>query len=462
MNREYFKSLQAFLILTDLLVLTASQAAAFMLNSNVLEGNSSSLLVAVMLIHTAWFIFYFLSGTYSRNTIIKFNYFIKKSVISTFYLCLFILFTLFVSAYTRLLLFPVLHFLLLFIPGLFISRILFYYSRKYFSQNNDLVSKVAILGYNDTARKLADYLEEDLINTRLVGYFANRNCVNELTNYPILSDLSKAITTASSHQIQEIYSTISPEDDKEIYKLMLESEQHCIRFKFVPSLQTFYKQPFHTQFYNDLPILSPFPDPLDDPGNRFKKRVFDVTVGLFVVLFILSWLLPMLSLLIYLESGSPIFFLQKRTGKSDKPFTCFKFRTMHKNPQKEHVQAKKNDIRVTKIGSLLRKTSLDEFPQFINVLLGQMSIVGPRPHMIRHTQEFSQLVDHYMVRQLLKPGITGWAQVNGYRGEITHPDQLKMRVSNDLWYLENWSMWLDLRIVFLTATGIFRGDKNAY
>jgi putative colanic acid biosynthesis UDP-glucose lipid carrier transferase len=132
------------------------------------------------------------------------------------------------------------------------------------------------------------------------------------------------------------------------------------------------------------------------------------------------------------------------------------------HPDKEHVQAEKNDVRVTKIGSLLRKTSLDEFPQFINVLLGQMSVVGPRPHMIRHTQEFSQLVDHYMVRQLLKPGITGWAQVNGYRGEITHPDQLKMRVSKDLWYLENWNIWLDFRIIFLTATGIFRGDKHAY
>ena len=462
MNREYFKSLQAFLILLDLLVLNATLAATFILNSNVLKADSTLLLVAVMLIHTGWFFFNFFSGTYSRNTIIKFDIFIKKTISSTFYLCLFVLFTLFISAYTRLLLFPVLHFLLLYIPGIFISRILFYYSRKYFSQNNDLINKVAILGYNDTARKLADYLEEDLINTRLVGYFANRQCITELTNYPILSDLSSAIQTASSHHVQEIYSTISPEDDKEIYKLMLESEQHCIRFKFVPSLQAFYKQPFHTQFYNDLPILSPFPDPLDDPGNRFKKRVFDISVGFFVVIFVLSWLLPLLSLLIYLESGGPIFFLQKRTGKNDKPFTCFKFRTMHKNPDKEHLQAKKNDVRVTKLGALLRKTSLDEFPQFLNVLLGQMSVVGPRPHMIRHTQEFSQLVDHYMVRQLLKPGITGWAQVNGYRGEITHPDQLKMRVSNDLWYLENWSIWLDFRIIFLTATGIFRGDKHAY
>jgi putative colanic acid biosynthesis UDP-glucose lipid carrier transferase len=135
---------------------------------------------------------------------------------------------------------------------------------------------------------------------------------------------------------------------------------------------------------------------------------------------------------------------------------------MRTTPQSEHVQATRKDARVTRIGAFLRKTSLDEFPQFFNVFNGDMSIVGPRPHMLQHTHEFAQLVDHYMIRQLLKPGITGWAQVNGFRGEITHPDQLRMRVSNDLWYLENWSIWLDLRIVFLTAYGVIKGDKNAY
>lgn len=135
---------------------------------------------------------------------------------------------------------------------------------------------------------------------------------------------------------------------------------------------------------------------------------------------------------------------------------------MRVNHDREHVQATRNDKRVTKIGAFLRKTSLDEFPQFINVLMGQMSIIGPRPHMISHTAEFSQVVDHYMVRQLLKPGITGWAQVNGYRGEITHPDQLQMRISHDIWYLQNWSIELDLKILFLTASSIFKGDKHAY
>jgi putative colanic acid biosynthesis UDP-glucose lipid carrier transferase len=151
-----------------------------------------------------------------------------------------------------------------------------------------------------------------------------------------------------------------------------------------------------------------------------------------------------------------------RTGRNDKPFYCLKFRSMRVNKTSEHIQATKNDTRVTKIGYFIRKTSLDEFPQFLNVFLGDMSIVGPRPHMIKHTSDFSKMVKHYMVRQFLKPGITGWAQINSFRGEITHPNQLKLRIQSDLWYLENWNIWLDIRIIFLTFYQVFIGDKNAY
>ena len=132
------------------------------------------------------------------------------------------------------------------------------------------------------------------------------------------------------------------------------------------------------------------------------------------------------------------------------------------NKDADLKQATKNDARVTKIGKFIRKTSLDEFPQFINVFRGEMSLVGPRPHMLKHTSDYSKLVDDYMIRQFLKPGITGWAQVNGYRGEITNPDQIKMRIIKDLWYLENWSLWLDLQILFLTVYQIIKTDKNAY
>ena len=370
--------------------------------------------------------------------------------------------TLFLSVHRQILVNSFIYFFLLNSLGLVVLRIGYLFVKKKFSGNNDMLNRVAILGYNPTALKLAAYLEDDLVQTKLIGFFANKNDVNDLTPYPVLSDLTNAVKAATLHHVEEIFSTISPEEDSSIYDLMRQSEKNCIRFKFVPSLDIFYKKPYHTVFFNDLPVLSPYPDPLDDAGNRMKKRIFDLAVSSLVCLFILSWLIPFLSILIYMESKGPVIFRQRRTGKRDRPFTCLKFRTMSVNHNREHIQASKNDSRVTKVGAFLRKSSLDEFPQFINVLLGQMSIIGPRPHMISHTAAFSEVVDHYMVRQLLKPGITGWAQVNGYRGEITHPDQLQMRISHDIWYLQNWSIGLDMKILFLTASSIFKGDKHAY
>jgi len=135
---------------------------------------------------------------------------------------------------------------------------------------------------------------------------------------------------------------------------------------------------------------------------------------------------------------------------------------MKANKEADMKQATLDDNRITDLGRFLRKTSLDEFPQFLNVLKGEMSLVGPRPHMLKHTSDYSKVVNDYMVRQFIKPGITGWAQINGYRGEITNPEQIKMRVNKDLWYLENWNLWLDVKILFLTVYYIFRGDKKAY
>jgi putative colanic acid biosynthesis UDP-glucose lipid carrier transferase len=163
-----------------------------------------------------------------------------------------------------------------------------------------------------------------------------------------------------------------------------------------------------------------------------------------------------------IESKGPIFFKQKRTGKNNQTFSCLKFRSMRMNNEADSRQATKEDMRITKIGKFIRKTSLDEFPQFLNVLKGEMSLVGPRPHMVKHTNDYSQIVEQYMIRHFLKPGITGWAQINGFRGEITDTNQIKLRVRNDLWYLENWNIWLDIRILFLTIYTIFKGDKNAY
>jgi putative colanic acid biosynthesis UDP-glucose lipid carrier transferase len=203
-------------------------------------------------------------------------------------------------------------------------------------------------------------------------------------------------------------------------------------------------------------------EPLDDLANRVRKRLYDLIFSTLVIVFILSWLVPILGFIIWLESGGPIFFIQKRTGVNMKPFNCIKFRSMKVNKDAHLKQASKGDPRITRLGRFLRKTNVDEFPQFFNVFKSDMSVVGPRPHMIKHTEDYSKLVNQYMVRQFLKPGITGWAQIKGCRGEIKTTGDVQNRLECDLWYLENWSLWLDTKIILLTVLNMIKGEKNAY
>jgi putative colanic acid biosynthesis UDP-glucose lipid carrier transferase len=342
------------------------------------------------------------------------------------------------------------------------NRFLYIGLKKYFRSREYFVNKVLILGYNETALKLANYFEQEAINSNLIGFIEDEKNVNELTHYPILADVAHTIEVARAYEVQEIYSTITPEQNIFIYNLIEQAEKECIRFKVVPTLSQFFSKPVVVDYIRDLPVLSMRSEPLEDVGNRIKKRIMDIAVSLIVVILILSWLIPLIGLLIFIESGRPIFFSQKRTGKNNQPFNCLKFRSMKINKDADSKQATRNDMRITRLGSFLRKSSLDEFPQFINVLKGEMSLIGPRPHMIKHTDDYSKIVDQYMIRHFLKPGITGWAQINGFRGEITEPRQIKLRVQNDLWYLENWNIWLDIRIMFMTIYTIFKGDKKAY
>jgi putative colanic acid biosynthesis UDP-glucose lipid carrier transferase len=197
-------------------------------------------------------------------------------------------------------------------------------------------------------------------------------------------------------------------------------------------------------------------------NDSFYKRAFDVAFALAVAGCVLIWLIPLLAVLIKLESKGPIFFRQLRTGKDGIPFYCFKFRSMYLNADANHKQASRGDRRITKIGAFLRKTSLDELPQFINVLLGDMSVVGPRPHMLQHTETYSRIISNYMMRHTMRPGITGLAQVAGHRGETKDVAAMVNRVNADMQYLQNWSLALDIKIVGLTAYQMVRGNENAF
>jgi len=196
--------------------------------------------------------------------------------------------------------------------------------------------------------------------------------------------------------------------------------------------------------------------------NLLVKRIFDILFSLLAFVLVLSWLYPILAILIKLESRGPVIFKQLRSGRNNKSFWCYKFRSMRLNYEADKIQARKDDDRITILGRFLRKTSIDEFPQFFNVLKGDMSVVGPRPHMLQHTEQYRQIVANFKMRHYMKPGITGWAQVNGYRGETSTPDSMEKRVQHDIWYLYNWNAALDIKIVFLTAYSVFIGDKNAY
>jgi putative colanic acid biosynthesis UDP-glucose lipid carrier transferase len=346
--------------------------------------------------------------------------------------------------------------------GLFLNRFLYISLKKNYINARHRVKNILIIGYNNTAKKLATYLEKESINTEILGFIENTNKVKELSNYPIIGDLDSTIELSKQFYVDEIFSTITPEQDPRLYELMQQVENECIRFKIVPDFSVFVKGPVHVSYFNDMPIVTLRGETLETFNNKLKKRIFDVVVSFLVIVFILSWLIPLISLCIFIESPGPIFFMQWRTGKNRRNFRCYKFRSMFFNTDSDLKQASKTDKRITKVGKILRQTSLDEFPQFINVFLGNMSIVGPRPHMIHHTNEYSKIVNQYMVRLFSKPGITGWAQINGFRGEITEPRQIKKRVEYDLWYMENWNLLLDIKIVFLTVINIVRGEKNAF
>ena len=342
-----------------------------------------------------------------------------------------------------------------------VNRAIYFGLRHFLESRDYLLKKVIILGYNEVAKKLASYLEEQM-NTRVVGYCANTENVYELTHYPIVNNVNGVLQTAKEMGVNEIYSTISPEHDNGIYSLMQQADQQCIRFRLAPDLSLFINQPVHINYLNDLPVLTVRSEPLDDVSNQLGKRFLDIVISLLVIVFVLSWLVPFIGFLIWLETKAAIFFVQARSGKDNKVFNCIKFRSMKTNKDANVLQAERNDKRFTRIGKFLRRSNLDEFPQFINVLKGEMSLVGPRPHMLRHTEDYSKMLRQYMVRQFLKPGITGWAQVNGFRGEIKDDEQLRGRVEHDIWYMENWSLWLDLKIMFLTVYRTVKGDKNAF
>ncbi len=346
--------------------------------------------------------------------------------------------------------------------SLVVSRVVLLGASSYIKHN--MVShKYIVLGCNELSHRLVTNLKAQNSGNSMAGFFDDLAPISSShSSFPVLGCLNDCLAYAVRNGISEIYSTIPPERNPDIYEIAHEAEMNFIRFRFVPDFSVFINKRVHVSFVEDLPVLSLRQEPLEDIGNRFKKRVFDVVFSSLIILFVLSWLVPIIALLIKLDSRGPVFFKQLRSGKNNQPFLCFKFRSLTVNDEANSKQVTKNDTRYTRLGRFLRKSNLDEFPQFFNVFQGYMSIVGPRPHMLRHTQQYSEEINQYMIRHYVKPGITGLAQVNGFRGEITKEDDLAKRIEFDIKYMENWGMLLDIQIILQTIYVTFKGDKNAF
>ena len=335
-------------------------------------------------------------------------------------------------------------------------KLIFLY-RKY-GYNYD---RVIIIGGGDVAKGLHDYFfSDDILGIRLLAMFSE----NKLTFKSNVKseNINMVKDFIIENEVDEIYYTMPLTYTEKIQDLVDFADQNLIRFKVVPDFRGFPLRRVNIDFFDNVPVLSFREEPLKDNLSRLSKRFFDILFAFSVLIFILSWLYPLIGFLIKISSSGPILFKQKRSGLDNKEFWCYKFRSMRKNSSADLKQASKNDSRITEIGKFLRKTSLDEFPQFINVLKGDMSVVGPRPHMIKHTEQYSALIKKYMVRQLVKPGITGAAQIRGFRGETKELNEMEGRVKWDVWYIENWTFFLDINIIFKTIFDVFKGDEKAY
>ena len=330
---------------------------------------------------------------------------------------------------------------------------IYFLLKKYRIIFNGNLRRVVIIGLNKKTDLLRKYFDDNLdYGYKLVKIFNLRDntSIDSITEY------------ISKNEIDEIYSSVTEINNEELVKLIDYADNNLKILKFLPDNKEIYSKKLDFTYYGYLPILSLRNIPIDEPINQFIKRSFDILFSLIVIIGILSWLTPILGLIIKVESRGPIFFKQKRNGLDYKEFYCYKFRSMRPNPEAHIHQITKGDPRVTKIGKFIRKTSIDELPQFMNVLRGEMSVVGPRPHMVSHTQMYAEKIDKFMVRHFVKPGITGLAQVSGFRGEVENDNFIINRVKYDIFYLENWSIIMDLRIVIRTIYNALGGEEKAY
>ena len=345
----------------------------------------------------------------------------------------------------------------LFVSITFCKSLLFYYLKKYRIVLGGNYRNAIIIGYTESSKNLQQLFQNRPdYGYRFKGFFSDK-----VKNDTIKGTITHIEEFVLQNKIDDIYCALEELSSEQLKNLVEFADYYKKTIKFIPESNEIYAKNLKIDYYEFFPILSLKRTPLNEPLLKFSKRLFDIIFSLCIIVFLLSWLVPIIAILIKLESKGPVFFKQGRPGLDEKEFFCYKFRSMQMNDKTEE-SVTKNDPRITKLGAFLRKTSFDEMPQFFNVFLGDMSIVGPRPHLWSHNNEYQTKIRKYNLRLHIKPGITGLAQVKGFRGEIETDDEMVNRIKYDLFYIENWSLLLDVKIIVLTVINIFKGQEKAY
>ncbi|MFN3874109.1 MAG: undecaprenyl-phosphate glucose phosphotransferase [Ignavibacterium sp.] len=426
----------------------------------LLQRNYMFILLA--LLNLVWYFYSNLSGFYNdfftRRFSTQFFNIIKSSVVQVLITIAFIFFVK-EDLFTRNFIIYLGVFLTIAIS---IRTVIFKKSLKHLHKKGISVRNLIIIGAGETGKNF----KETICDVPEFGYRFIGFVDDETTDEYYLGKISELDKILKSYQVDDVVIALPEEEASLLDEVIRICNINAVKVHLIPDYFRFLSNRFQVNSIGSFPVITARDEPLEEASRRFLKRSFDIVFSLFVIIFIFSWLFPLIALLIKLNSKGPVFYLQERVGVRDQKFRCYKFRTMRTDMQKvEFRPVTVDDPRVTPIGKFLRKSNIDELPQFFNVLKGEMSVVGPRPHPIPFHNKYSEYFEAIKLRHNVKPGITGWAQVHGYRGDVPDEEENRkrtlQRIKYDLWYIENWSFKLDLQIIMMTVWQMITGKTNA-
>jgi len=461
MQHRFSKYLPYLTFLGDIIALNALLIYLYLTNHFIVHTYERSWFFFLFIVNVSWILIVLFANPYRINRVYPISKLLGRTFYSVFqhflisFAAIYFMDFVLVHKWGSLAVYSTFFIIIL------IWRLSLYYFLSFYRSKGYNFRNVVIVGFGSIAKHIEIFFTlHPEYGYNFLGYYDDKS-----TNPRILGDINSfktAMDDVNQPQIDEVYCCLPYVRYGQIKQIIDFCEDRLVKVGLITDFRAFSSKGLELERYDHIPVLNVSSIPLDNRNNQIVKRVFDIIFSMSLIVFIFSWLFPLIAIAIKINSRGPVFFKQKRTGKANVDFLCWKFRTMYTNGDADMKQATKHDQRITSVGAFLRKTSLDELPQFFNVLGGSMSVVGPRPHMLKHTEEYSRLIKKFMVRHHVKPGITGLAQSKGYRGETKNLSQMRNRVKLDRFYIENWTFLLDLKIIAATIITLVKGDQHAY